>query len=146
MQELKNIDLRTDPRGAPYIKNETVAVEFAIMAGELMSREGTNRYRPGDAIVTGVTGDRWVVSRARFDAKYLALAPTVDGTAGRYRNRPIPVLARQMHEPFALARSSGGDVLRGEPGDWVVQYAEGDYGVVAQERFRSVYGAVDVQT
>ena len=142
---LEGVDLRTDSRSAAYIKNETVAVEFATVAGELMSREGPNRYVSGDAIVTGSTGDRWVVARVRFDAKYLAIEPTVAGADGSYRNRPLPILARQMDEPFHLARSQGGDVLQGLPGDWVVQYGPGDYGVVAQERFRSVYVAVDGQ-
>lgn len=143
MQELKNIDLRTDAQSATYIKNEIVTVEFATAAGELMSREGPNRYQPGDAIVTGSTGDRWCVSRARFDAKYAALVPTLAGADGSYRNRPIPVLAKQMREPFSLARSQGGDILHGTAGDWVVQYGEGDYGAVEQQRFASVYVRVN---
>lgn len=144
MRELKNLDLRTDAQSAAYIKNETVTVEFAVVAGELMSREGPNRYQPADAIVTGSTGDRWCVSRARFDAKYIALAPTIDGADGRYRNKPVPVLAKQMREPFSLARSQGGDILHGTAGDWVVQYGEGDYGVVERKRFASVYVSLGV--
>lgn len=139
MLQLENIELRGDPCSASYIKNEIVAVEFAATDGELMSREGPNRYRPGDAIVTGVTGDRWCVSRDRFDAKYEAVAPTLFGASGNYRNRPIPILAKQIHEPFSIARSSGGDILRGNAGDWVVQYAPGDYGLVEQRRFTAVY-------
>jgi hypothetical protein len=143
MQELKNVNLRIDAQSATYIKNEIVTVEFAIAAGELTSREGPNRYQPEDAIITGSTGDRWVVSRARFDAKYIALPQTVDGADGSYRNKPIPVLAKQIREPFSLARSQGGDILRGTVGDWVVQYGEGDYGVVEQQRFASVYARVN---
>ncbi len=71
MQTLSDIDLRTDPAAARYIKEEVVQVTFAAEPGELVSREGPNRYQPGDAIVTGATGDRWVVSRDRFDARYL---------------------------------------------------------------------------
>lgn len=139
MPILRDIDLRTDPRAAPFVKNEIVSVEFAAYAGELASREGPNRYRPHDAIVTGSTGDRWVVSRDRFDAKYEAVAPTVFGAAGRYRNKPLPILAKQIHEPFSIARSSGGDVLTGRAGDWLVQYGPGDYGLVEQARFTAVY-------
>jgi hypothetical protein len=139
MLQLDNIELRGDPCSAYYVKNEIVAVEFALVDGELMSREGPNRYRPDDAIVTGSTGDRWCVSRDRFDAKYEAVAPTLFGQTGNYRNKPIPILAKQMHEPFSVARSDGGDVLRGESGDWVVQYAPGDYGLVEQGRFAAVY-------
>jgi hypothetical protein len=44
-----------------------------------------------------------------------------------------------MPAAFSVARSAGGDVLRGAAGDWLVQYAPGDYGVVARARFDRVY-------
>jgi hypothetical protein len=144
MITLENLDLRTDPAAQRVVKDETVHVEFAAQAGELMSLEGPNRYASGDALITGSTGDRWVVSRARFDAKYVpADAARAHGAPGPYRNRPAVVLARQMHAPFALARSAGGDVLRGAAGDWVMQYAPGDYGVVQAARFAHVYRLAD---
>ncbi|WP_454762638.1 PGDYG domain-containing protein [Cupriavidus campinensis] len=133
MQTLNDIDLRTDPGAAHYIKEEVVQVVFAGAAGELASREGPNRYGPGDAIVTGATGDRWVVSRSRFDARYVALG------GGAYRNQPVPVLAKEMDAPFAIARSAGGDVLTGKAGDWLMQYAPGDYGITERARFLAVY-------
>jgi hypothetical protein len=145
MIELKNLDLRSDPAAKRVVKDETVTVEFAADDGELMSLEGPNRYARGDALITGSTGDRWVVSRDRFDAKYVPAAPALaHGDAGAYRNRPAVVLARQMSEPFSLARSAaGGDVLRGTAGDWVMQYAPGDYGVVQAARFAAVYRLAD---
>jgi hypothetical protein len=145
MIELKNLDLRSDAAAHRVVKDETVTVEFATGDGELMSLEGPNRYAHGDALVTGSTGDRWVVSRDRFDAKYLpAAAALTHGEPGAYRNRPAVVLARQMSEPFSLARSAaGGDVLRGTAGDWVMQYAPGDYGVVQAARFAKVYRLAD---
>jgi hypothetical protein len=145
MIELKNLDLRSDTAAQRVVKDETVSVEFAAGDGELMSLEGPNRYVRGDALITGSTGDRWVVSRDRFDAKYLpAEASLAHGEPGAYRNRPAVVLARQMTEPFTLARSAaGGDVLRGTAGDWVMQYAPGDYGVVQAARFAKVYRAAE---
>ncbi|HEX4330361.1 MAG TPA: PGDYG domain-containing protein [Burkholderiales bacterium] len=139
MLELRDIDLTRDPTAALHLKDELVQVAFAASAGSLISLEGPNHYAAGDAIISGATGERWSVSRERFDAKYVAQAPTLAGSDGAYRARPVPVLARQMHEPFTLARSAGGDVLEGGPGDWVLQYAPGDYGVVAQARFARVY-------
>ncbi|MEX3936515.1 PGDYG domain-containing protein [Paraburkholderia phymatum] len=141
MLELKNIDLLADPAAQRVVKDETVTVQFAQAEGELMSLEGPNRYTHGDALITGSTGDRWVVSRERFDAKYLpADARLAHGDAGSYRNRPAVVLAKQMSEPFSLARSAqGGDVLKGTAGDWIMQYAPGDYGVVQAARFAKVY-------
>ncbi|QQC64531.1 PGDYG domain-containing protein [Paraburkholderia ginsengisoli] len=145
MTELKNLDLRQDALAQRVVKDETVNVEFAAVEGELMSLEGPNRYARGDALITGSTGDRWVVSRERFDARYVPTdAALAHGEAGAYRNRPAVVLAKQMNEAFSLCRSvDGGDVLRGVAGDWVMQYAPGDYGVVQAARFAKVYRLAD---
>jgi PGDYG protein len=142
MLELANLDLRTDPEAREYVKDEVVAVAFARATGELISREGPNRYRAGDALITGSTGDRWSVSRERFDLKYEPVAPGVAGVDGPHRARPLPVLARQLAEPFTIAREAGGDLLKGLAGDWVMQYAPGDYGVVENARFQQVYRAL----
>lgn len=142
MLELTNIDLAADPQARPFIKTEVVTVAFAQKAGELISREGPNRYAVGDAVITGSTGDRWSVSRDRFEAKYEPVHPTTDGQDGRYRGRPVPVLAKQMAEPFTAARSAGGDMLRGKAGDWLLQYAPGDFGVSENGRFTQVYRAL----
>ncbi|CAH2785847.1 MAG: FIG00455793: hypothetical protein [uncultured Paraburkholderia sp.] len=138
-------DLSQDAAARRVVKDETVTVEFAATQGELMNLEGPNRYLPGDALITGSTGDRWVVSRERFDAKYVPADTTLaHGEPGAYRNRPAVVLAKQMHEAFSLARSaSGDDVLRGTAGDWIMQYAPGDYGVVQAARFAKVYRFAD---
>jgi len=58
MLELADIDLTNDPAAARYVKNEEVDVTFARSDGELISREGPNRYQAGDALITGSTGDR----------------------------------------------------------------------------------------
>lgn len=139
MQELRNVDLRKDPLAARYVKDETVQVVLATDAGQLISREGANRYAAGDALITGATGDRWSVSRDRFDAKYEAVAPLKHGANGAYRNRPMAVLARRMDVPFCIARSAGGDLLQGKAGDWLLQYAPGDFGIVDATRFEAVY-------
>jgi hypothetical protein len=139
MLELKNIDLTRDASATPYVKHEIVEVAFAALAGELVSREGPNRYAAGDALITGSTGDRWSVSRDRFDAKYLPLEPLRHGEDGRYQARPVPVLARQMDAAFSVERSTGGDLLRGAAQDWLLQYAPGDYGIVENARFQAVY-------
>ena len=136
---LGDSDLSTDPLAAPYIKTEIVAVEFADTAGELISLEGPNCYDTGDALITGSTGTRWSVARDRFDAKYEALP----GEDSRYQAKPISVLARQMHEPFTAARSSGGDLLQGDAGDWLLQYGPGDFGVAKNKRFAQVYRKIE---
>ena len=140
---LSDIDLGTDSGAARFIKTEVVQVVFALVSGELISLEGPNKYQVGDAIITGSTGDRWSVDRHRFDAKYQAVAPTVDGQDGAYTAKPVPVLAKQINEPFTAARSAGRDVLCGEAGDWLMQYGPGDYGVCGKSRFERVYQKID---
>jgi hypothetical protein len=135
-------DLTTDPAARRAVKDEQVAVEFASQRGQLVSAVGINHYAAGDALVTGSTGDRWCVSRDRFDAKYDPVPPTVLGESGRYRNRPVTVLARQVHQRFSVDRMAGGDSLQGESGDWLIQYAPGDYGIVERTRFERVYRLV----
>lgn len=141
-QHFDQPDLGADPRAVRVVKDEVVSVEFAAGAGVLTSAVGPNAFEAGDALVTGTTGDRWSVSRERFNARYLPVPPTTAGQAGRYRNIPVTVRARQIGVAFTVARSAGGDVLRGEPGDWLVEYAPGDHGVVARARFASVYRSI----
>ena len=144
MNELRDVDLRRDSAAGRYVKDETVTVEFAGSDGTLMSLEGPNRYEPGDALITGTGGARWVVERARFDAKYVpATQGIAHGEAGAYRNRPVVVLAKQMAQPFSIARTADGDTLTGAEGDWLMQYAPGDFGVVKAQRFAAVYRPVD---
>jgi hypothetical protein len=82
------------------------------------------------------------VSRDRFDAKYRPEGGVRPGESGRYRNVPQQIRGKQMAVGFSIARSTGGDVLRGDAGDWLMQYAPGDYGVVARARFTAVYRVV----
>ncbi|MDP2825369.1 MAG: PGDYG domain-containing protein [Sulfuritalea sp.] len=105
MLELKNIDLTRDNAAARFVKHEVVDVVFAATAGELISREGPNRFEAGDALIAGSTGDCWSVSRSRFDAKYVPVAPAQAGADGRYQARPLPVLAKQLVEAFSLAHA-----------------------------------------
>jgi len=136
---LDNPDLITDPHARLAVKDETVSVEFAATAGALVSAVGMNHYAAGDALITGSTGDRWCVSRDRFDPKYDPLPPTQRGNTGRYRNRPVIVRVKRMESAFSVARSAGGDVLQGNAGDWLVQYAPGDHGIIENTRFERVY-------
>jgi hypothetical protein len=136
---LENIDLQSDPAARRYFKEEVVAVTFALATGEVMSLEGLNRHVAGDAIVTAATGERWVVSVDRFHDKYEPVAPTRVNEDGMYQAKVVFVLAKQMRAHFSIERKSGGDTLHGAAGDWLMQYAPGEYGITKQERFARVY-------
>lgn len=134
-----HVELQHDPQARAYIKHEVVTVRFAAAVGAIASREGANHYQIGDALIIGSTGDHWSVTRDRFDTKYTPIAPLTHGADGSYRNVPMPVLAKQMSEDFSVARSSGGDVIHGKTGDWLMQYAPGDHGIVENAKFQKVY-------
>jgi hypothetical protein len=138
-EQIGHPNLSEDPEARSAVKDEVVSVVFADGAGELASAVGMNRYSSGDALITGSTGDRWSVSRDRFDVKYDPQFPTVRGQPGIYRNRPTPVLAKRMDQAFNVSRTTGGDDLHGNSGDWLIQYAPGDYGIVDKARFERVY-------
>jgi hypothetical protein len=140
---LTHINLERDPKAHQYQKDEVVSVVFAKQIGQIASREGANRYAIGDALITGSTGDKWSVSRDRFDAKYLPVPPLQHGHDGEYRNIPIPVYAKRMDAAFSIERTAGGDVIHGKPDDWLMQYAPGDYGIVESAKFAKVYRLVD---
>jgi hypothetical protein len=139
MPDFEIIDLRADPAAHTYVKQETVQVQFASAPGSLVSREGLNHYRAGDALVTGSGGERWSVSRDRFEHRYRPLPPLSYGEDGAYRSAPLPVLARQIAEDFTVRRSAAGDLLRGRAQDWLLQYAPGDWGIVEDAKFRRLY-------
>ena len=107
-------DLRLDRDAAPFVKSELVQVVFA-------------------------SGPGTIVSRDRFDARYEAVPPGSDGIAGAFRSKALAVLAKQIHEDFKVRRSATGDLLHGRSGDWLLQYAPGDWGVVEELKFRQVY-------
>jgi PGDYG protein len=135
----ESIDLRHDRAAASYAKHETVQVVFALADGRIASREGMNHYRAGDALVSGSGGDRWSVSRDRFDRRYQPVPPISHGADGAYRSLPLPVLARQIPQAFTVRRSAAGDLLRGSAHDWLLQYAPGDWGIVEAAKFRRLY-------
>jgi hypothetical protein len=136
-------NLEQDIAAAQYCKVEVVEVHFATDAGMLTSRVGSNHYVADDAIIDAADGERWVVLRRRFDEKYVPIYPTLAGQAGRYEAKKLNVFAKQMAEPFRIAREVGGDVLTGNRGDWLIQYAPGDYGVVLDARFQRIYQRVE---
>lgn len=137
------IDLQHDAEAKAYVKTETVEVKFATDTGVLTRRVGPNHFVAGDAIVNATDGEIWVVSRQRFDEKYLPVLPTVVGQAGHYEAKKVTVLAKQMSVAFTIRRQAGGDMLAGEPGDWLIEYAPGDFGVVLNQRFQRIYKHVN---
>jgi hypothetical protein len=132
-------DISPDPVTARYIKIGSVMVDFASNDGVIQTLEGDVKYAKGDAILTGVAGEHWPVSRAHFDAMYEPAGDFAHGSDRLYRKKASAFIwAKQMTEPFTVCLASG-DILTGKPGDWLTQYQDGQQGIVEDEIFRTTY-------
>ena len=120
-----------------------VQVEFAEKGGTLSTREGPVHYSTGDALLTGSEGERWPVARETFDVNYAPVAPTRSGKPGPYRKRPRVVWAKPMEDAFDVTLDRDRGTLRGQPGDWLVQYAPADFSVVSARVFAQTYELLD---
>lgn len=135
--ELIELDLSTDPATSRYEKTATVQVQFAEQDGEMDTIEGRVPYVTGDAILTGVMDEQWPVKRRVFDALY---EPALNNVPGEYRKKlGSSVHAKQIDNAFRVNIRDGKATLEGKPGDWLVQYAVGDVGVVSNEIFCKSY-------
>jgi PGDYG protein len=127
-----------------YVKRALpTQVVFADCAGTLNTLEGRVAYQAGDALLTGVEGERWPIARTDFERTYEAIPPTRMAEEGLYQKRHSPVDARQVVEATALPVQSGAATLRVAPGDWVVTDVRGHRWVVADTIFRKTYRALE---
>jgi hypothetical protein len=96
----------------------------------------------GDAILTGINGEHWRVSQARFPDKYRAAPSTPSGEDGAYISLPNRVFAVPMTGGFEVLLADGVSKLSGRAGDWLVDYGDGSLGIVSQRVFASTYEVV----
>ena len=133
-------DLAADPRALRVCKKpDPVPTEFARADGVCDTLEGAVRFRAGDAILTGVRGERWPVTREHFLASYQPVPPTRAGDDGSYRKAPSLAYALRLDRVREVPVGSRHDPLHGRPGDWLLQHADGTYGVVQDGIFRATY-------
>ncbi|MFM2287138.1 MAG: hypothetical protein RL684_281 [Pseudomonadota bacterium] len=116
-----------------------VQVRFADSDCSVRTREGVVSAHRGDAILTGVLGEQWRVSRARFADKYRPDGSLRDGEPGAYWCRRYRVQALRVDGPFMVLLADGVSRLEGQPGDWLVDYGDGSLGIVAPEVFTTTY-------
>ena len=119
-----------------------VQVRFAREACTVQTNEGVVQAKPGDAILTGINGEHWRVSKARFPDKYRAAASTAAGEDGGYISLPNRVFAVPMTERFEVLLADGESKLTGQAGDWLVDYGDGSLGIVSKRVFATTYEVV----
>jgi len=116
-----------------------IVVKFAANDGYCETKEGKVSYKVGDAIMTGVEGEHWPIVREKFDKTYEPVHSVKAGEDGYYTKKPITVFALEMNEPFYVDVSWGKGRIEGKAGDWLLQYAEHDYGIVGKSIFEKTY-------
>lgn len=119
-----------------------VTVEFALNDGIIETLEGPVHYIRGDAIITGINGERWPVQRLKHFANYAPVPPTQTGQNGFYLKRATKTIAKKMMQPFTVSVGYAKDPLKGRVGDWLLQYADGSHGVVAADIFSQTYQVI----
>jgi hypothetical protein len=140
-------DLDKNPEALRVCKRPVaVEVEFAVADGTCKTLEGEVQYQAGDALLTGIRGEPWPVRRALFGSSYEPIAPTRAGENGRYRKLPALAHALQLTEAFDIPVTWQRETLHGRPGDWLLRYADGSFGIVQDEIFRETYAPAAGET
>ena len=133
-------ELSGDPRHVIARKLEReVQVQFADRPCTVQTPEGAVQAQPGDAVLTGIAGERWRVSRKHFSNKYRPAANTRVGEPGAYLSLRNRILALRMSAPFEVLLADGISRLNGRPGDWLVDYGDGSLGVISNAIFQVTY-------
>lgn len=133
-------DLAADPRALRVCKKpDPLRADFAVSGGVCDTLEGPVHFQAGDAILTGTRGERWPVGRGQFLASYEPVPPTRAGENGAYRKAPSIAYALRLDRAREVPVGWQNDPLHGRPGDWLLQYADGSYGVVQDSIFRESY-------
>jgi len=123
-----------------YVKKpDSVQVIFARESGTLDTREGQVSFAPGDALLTGVEGERWPIKAADFQSTYEPVPPARAGQDGLYRKRAVHVDARQAARALSIPTHSASGSLQARAGDWIVTDDQGQSWVVADSIFRATY-------
>jgi PGDYG protein len=116
-----------------------VNVEFSTHEQIIDTLEGPVVCHIGDAIVTGVKGERHPQPVDKFDSKYEPIQGQQSHSNGRFTKRITSVQAAQLHEPLDIELSNGRGALHGRSGDWCIWYDAADLSIVARDIFPELY-------
>ena len=101
--------------------------------------EGPVHAEVGDAVVTGVRGERWPVRRAKFAELYEPVSGTSMGEDGYYRRRAVVVRTTRLTQPLSLFLPDEQGALSGNAGDWLVQHTDGSFGIVQSQTLKNFH-------
>lgn len=115
-------------------------VKFATEPTTIQTLEGTVFASIGDAIITGLAGEQWVVDPKTFQELY---CPVINGKKdvdhGWFYRKEQEVFALRLGEPASVILPGERGRITGEAGDWLVETGGRTYSVVAETIFDSLY-------
>jgi len=126
-------------------KPNPVSVVFARNKGVINSIEGTVHYHLGDAILTGIKGEKWAIQRNKFEQSYYSES-NVFGEDGFYVKKLVAVLAKRIDKVLTVLVGWHAEPLNGKPGDWLLQYGKNDFGIVQNDIFIETYEKADISS
>jgi hypothetical protein len=120
-----------------------VSVVFCEESITVPTLEGLVRCEPGDAILTGVHGELWPVSRELFEMLYEPVFPALMGKDGQYCSLPHTVEVARLSHQCRIFLSGNMGSLNGTNGDWLVRQEDGSMGIVASDIFSKTYNLIE---
>jgi len=132
-----NPDLSQDENSFKTFK-KPIPLDYRIANNDetIKTKEGPVKARKGDSIMTGTKGENWPIPSDKFKQTYDILGK------GKAAKKKIEIYAKELLKPTKVKVSWSDNLLNGNPGDYLVQYGEGDYGVVEKGIFKDTYSTV----
>lgn len=117
--------------GSREVKKKTflVYVRFAAEPGIAETREGPMPFKKGDALMFSAKGRIWPVDYNHFKEIYVPQKGLRMGQDGIYTAKRITATALEADTPFCV-KLYNDTLVCGEPGDWILQYAPGEYRII----------------
>ena len=127
-----------------YARRRPLVLEVAFVQEKIVidTLEGLVPAEAGDAVITGVRGERWPVRRTKFAELYEPVSGTSMGEDVYYRRRAVVVRTTRLTQPLSLFLPEEQGALSGNAGDWLVQHTDGSFGIVADDIFERTYELV----
>lgn len=126
-------------RGRPALKlPQIVYAKPVIQEALIATREGSVMALVGDYLLCDADGNEWPVSKQHFDCSYDIIGYENDGRI-KSQGRSVNVEVIQLSDAISVPIRSNGATLLGRPGDWLIRYSSGDFGIVASHLFVRSY-------
>lgn len=124
---------RSAQRTPNFVYAERVDANVAVS-----TREGIVLAYIGDYLLFDAEKNQWPISEEHLRHHYDVVEQKDDG---RYKLRAkcVEVHAIELTQAISILIRADGSRLSGAPGDWLVRYSSGDFGIVAKHLFADSY-------